>query len=194
MKSPLTLLLFVLLGVSLLSTILIAEGSIALKKEVERQAVNFNQIGRENQSLILSNEEIKTELEKKNSTIAKTDSLLKAKDKKISQLEKVIATGIIIVDYDTVYVETKPPVVVVTQKGELLKTEFTDTKSCITVAGFVLSTDSFPSIAITQRKADLKVYDIRIKRRWFEYWKPKYERYIETECGQAEIIEIEKMK
>lgn len=193
MKSPLTLLLFVLLSVSLIGLVFITEESISLKKEVERQAVNFEQIGRDNQNLILSNEEIKTELEKKNKTIVKTDSILKAKNKKISQLEKVIATGITIIDYDTIYVETEPPIVVDIPKG-LIKTEFTNTKSCITVSGFVLSTDSFPSIAITERKADLKVYDIRIKRRWFEFWKPKYERYIETECGKAEIIEIEKMK
>lgn len=192
MKSPITLLLVVLLTLALIALSLTINGSAKLKDEVERQAQNFDQLGRQYSTLTLSKWEVERELDKRNRTLVAADSILKAKDKRISQLEKIIATGITVVDTDTVYVDT-PVFIPLPEKG-MFKTEFTQTKSCITVSGFILSTDSVPSIAITERKAELEVYDIRIKRRWWELWKPKYERYIETTCGEAKIIEIEKMK
>lgn len=191
MKSPITLLLAVLLTVTLVALSLIINSSTKLKKEVERQTENFDQLGRQYSTLTLNKWEIERELDKRNKTLVVADSILRVKNKKIAQLEKIIATGITIIDTDTVYVDTT---VFIPMPSGQYKTEFTQTKSCITVSGFVLSSDSLPSIAITERRADLKVYDIRIKRRWFEFWKPKYERYIETTCGEAEIIEIEKMK
>ena len=181
-----------LLTVALTSLSLSAYRSTKLKQEAERLAENFDQLGRQYSTLTLSKWEVERELDKRNRTLVVADSILKAKDKRISQLEKIIATGITVVDTDTVYVDT--PVFIPLPENGMFKTEFTQTKSCITVSGFILSTDSVPSIAITERKAELEVYDIRIKRRWWELWKPKYERYIETTCGEAKIIEIEKMK
>lgn len=192
MKSPITLLLVVLLTLALIALSLTINGSAKLKDEAERLAKNLDQLGRQYSTLTLNKWEIERELDKRNKTLVAADSILKVKNKKISQLEKIISTGITIVDTDTIYVDT-PVFIPLPEKG-MFKTEFTQTKSCITVSGFILSTDSVPSIAITERKAELEVYDIRIKRRWWELWKPKYERYIETTCGEAKIIEIEKMK
>lgn len=162
------------------------------KAERERLEINLDQYGRDISNLTLTNEELKTEKEKQNKTILEADSILKAKNRRISRLESLVATKVVIKDTDTVYVPLETAKV--DTLPTLFKSNFTNTKSCITVSGFILSTDSVPSLAITERSTDVRVFDIRIKRKWWEFWRPKEERFVETNCGEVEIETIYKKK
>lgn len=192
MKNYLSILLAVLLVILLVSTSIAYSLWQKEKEERVRLEINLEQYGREVSELTLTNGEIKTELEKKNAAVIKADSILKSKNRKISQLESLVATSISIRDTDTVYipVETHP----VDTLPKLYKSTFENTKGCITIAGFILSTDSLPSLAITKRDADIQVYDIRIRRKWWQIFRPKEERFIKTNCGEVNIQTIYKKK
>lgn len=192
MKNYLSILLAVLLLVLLLSTSVAYLFWQEEKAERERLSLNLEQYGLEISELTLTNGEIKTELEKKNAAVVKADSILKSKNRKISQLESLVATSISIRDTDTVYVPVET--ILVDTLPKLYKSTFENTKGCITIAGFILSTDSVPSLAITKRDADIQVYDIRIKRKWWQIFRPKEERFIESNCGEVNIQTIYKKK
>lgn len=192
MRNYLSILLAVLLIILLVSTSVAYSLWQKEKEERVRLEINLEQYGREVSELTLTNSEIKTELEKKNAAVIKADSILKTKNRKISQLESLIKTSVSIRDTDTVYipVETHP----VDTVPKLYKSTFENTKGCITIGGFILSTDSVPSLAITKRDADIQVYDIRIKRKWWQFWRPKEEKFIESNCGEVNIQTIYKKK
>lgn len=192
MKNYLSILLAVLLVIFLASTSIAYSLWQKEKEERVRLEINLEQYGRKVSELTLTNGEIKTELEKKNAAVVKADSILKSKNRKISQLESLVATSISIRDTDTVYipVDTNP----VDTLPKLYKSIFENTKGCITIGGFILSTDSVPSLAITKRDADIQVYDIRIKRKWWQIFRPKEERFIESNCGEVNIQTIYKTK
>lgn len=192
MKNYLSILLAVLLVILLVSTYIAYSLWQKEKEERVRLEINLEQYGREVSELTLTNGEIKIELEKKNAAILETDSILKAKDRKISQLESLVATSISIRDTDTVYVHVET--ILVDTLPKLYKSTFENTKGCITIAGFILSTDSVPSLAITNRDADIQVYDIRIRRKWWQIWRPREERFIESNCGEVDIQTIYKKK
>ena len=192
MKNYLSILLAVLLVILLVSASVAYSLWQKEKEERIRLEINLDQYGLEISELTLTNGEIKTELEKKNAAVVKTDSILKAKNRQISQLESLVATSVSIRDTDTVYipVETHP----VDTMPKIYKSTFENTKGCITIGGFILSTDSVPSLAITKRDADIQVYDIRIKRKWWQIFRPKEERFIESNCGEVNIQTIYKTK
>jgi hypothetical protein len=195
MKIPTNLIWATLLCVALVSMAYLMSDNILQRQEKNRLSVNLEQYGRQVSQLTLNGKELLNELDKKNRWVVETDSLLRIKNKRISQLEKLLGTRIVIRDTDTVYLPLEKPIpVITTDSGVLYKAPFSSTKSCITISGFVLSTDSFPSLAITERSADIKVYDIRVRRRWWELWKPKEERYIESTCGEIEVITIDKSR
>ncbi len=197
MKNYLSILFYVLLIIMSVSACVTY--SLWQKKEEERVRleINLEQYGREVSELTLTNREIKIELEKKNSALQKTDSILESKNRKISQLESLVATTIIIRDTDTVYVTLQAdPVSFYNHQADslpaLYRSTFSDTKNCITVSGFILSTDPEPVMAITERSSKNRVLDIRIKRKWWQFWRPREERFIENDCGDVEIITINK--
>lgn len=192
MKNYLSILLAVLLLVLLLSTSVSYYLWQEEKAERERLSLNLEQYGLEISELTLTNGEIKTELEKKNAAVVKSDSILKSKNRKISQLESLVATSISIRDTDTVYIPVET--ILVDTLPKLYKSTFENTKGCIIIGGFILSTDSVPSLAITKRDADIQVYDIRIKRKWWQIFRPKEERFIESNCGEVNIQTIYKTK
>lgn len=183
------LLLIAVLSVSLSVSIFETEKA---KVENTRLTQNLNQYGNAISTLTLTNSEIEAELQKKNSALIEADSLLNEKNRKISQLEKLVKTRIIIHDRDTTYIFLKPEVLPLqmdtTYKPQ--KFNFSDSKSCITFSGFITSDDPKTKLAITERSADIKVYDIRIRRRWWQFWRPKEERLIETNCGDVEILTV----
>jgi NACalpha-BTF3-like transcription factor len=189
----LLLLLIAILTVSLSVSIMEAEKA---KQENTRLTQNLNQYGNAISTLTLTNSEIETELQKKNSALIEADSILNEKNIKISQLEKLVKTRIIIHDRDTTYIFLKPEVLPLqmdtTYKPK--KFNFSDSKSCIKFSGFITSDDPKTKLAITERSADIKVYDIRIHRRWWQFWRPKEERLIETNCGDVEIETIYRKK
>lgn len=192
MKHYLNLLIAVLFAVLLIST---AYSFHALKKEKaenDRLSNNLENYGRQVSELTLTKGEIKTELDKQNKTLLETQKILDEKNLEISQLEDLIATHVTIRDTDIVYVPVKPAIII--PDTNLFKSEFSTTKQCITVKGFILSTDSLPSLAITERSADIKVYDITVKRKWWQLCKPKYEHFVESNCGTVEILKINRKR
>lgn len=195
MKNYLSLLLGVLIVVLLITTSAAFHFWQVEKNERERLSVNLDQYGRAISTLVLTNTELDSELQKQNEAVMATDSILRAKNRRISQLESLVATKVTIRDTDTVYIPLKPdpaPVEQIDTLPALYRSTFTNTKSCITVSGFILSTDPDPSLAITERSTDIKVYDIRIKRRWYQFWRPREERLIESNCAEVEILTINK--
>lgn len=157
--------------------------------------MNLDQYGRQVSSLELSKKELKTELDKKEKTILAVDSILRERKMRITQLERVIATRVSIVDRDTTFLtlEKAVPVYLPTPStsGQIYKTVFKTAGNCIFLEGFILSTDPEPSVAITRREAKVSVYNIDVKRRWWQFWKPNSEKIISSECGEVEITEVE---
>ena len=99
----------------------------------------------------------------------------------------MINTDITITETDTVYL---PGDTIYKTNSGLFKTNFKDYRGCISIDGFIMSTDSFPSIAITKREAIISVFDVKIKRRWWQFWKPKQQRIIDSNCGEITILEL----
>lgn len=163
------------------------------RSENQRLAENLDQYGRDISTLKLTKKQIEAELEKKNQTLMEADSILKRRNRRINELEELVKTRIVIRDTDTVYVPLIPDQVPIKTQSPgpvLHKVNFEHSKSCITIAGYIISTDPAPNLAVTKREADVKVYDIRIRRRWFQFWRPREERFVETNCGEVEIETI----
>jgi len=189
------LLLLIILGVSFA----IQSGELEKERaERVRLAENLEQYGRMVSTLTLTKSEIEQELEKKNKTLTEADSILKAKNRRITQLEQLVKTRIVIRDTDTVYVplliEPFPIPIPTDSMYRPQKFSFSETKSCITIKGFILSEDPQTKLAITERSSDIKVYDIYIKRKWYQIFRPKYERFVESNCGEVSIEKIYKTK
>lgn len=161
------------------------------KAEINRLSVNLANYGSRAASLDLTNQELIQEIEKGNKTLQKTDSILKVRNKKISQLERVIETTIVISDPDTAFLEVEKGVPVFLEKPyTVYKSKFSETKSCVTIEGFILSSDPYPSVAITKRQVNVSSYLIETERRWWQFWKPKYEKITTSDCGAVTITEI----
>lgn len=188
-------LVFILVPVLLLGiTAAFVHNNMILKEENSRVKQNLDQYGREISNLEITKKELKTELEKKNSTIVAVDSILSERNLRISQLERVIATRVTIIDIDTTFlpIARGVPVYLPTPSpgGQLYKTVFKTERNCISFEGFILSTDPEPSVAITRREAKVSVYNIDVKRRWWQFWKPRKEKVVSSDCGEVEINEI----
>lgn len=167
-----------------------------LEEENIRVKQNLDQYGNAIATLTLTNAEIDREVVKQNELLLEAESILTAKNRRIKQLESLIATRVVVRDTDTVYVTLTPEPLPVQPDTvpALYKSTFKNQKGCISLSGFILSTDPEPSLAITERSADLKVYDIRIRRKWYQLWRPREERIVETNCGEVEIVTINKKK
>lgn len=185
----------VILAVVLTSLAFLINDNIKQRAENARLELNLDQYGRQVSSLELTKKELKTELDKKEKTIVAVDSILRQRNKKISQLERVIATRVSIVDRDTTFLalEKAVPVYLPTpsNSAQLYKTVFKTAGNCMSIEGFILSTDPDPSLALTKKTVRVTVYNIDVKRRWWQFWKPKHEKVITSECGEVELTEIE---
>lgn len=196
MKASINLIWIVLLGVVITSMGYLINDNVKQRKENVRLSLNLDQYGRQVSSLELTKKELKTELEKKDKTIVAVDSILKARNMRITQLERVIATRITITDSDTTFItlEKSVPVYLPTpvEVGQLYKTVFKTAGNCMAIEGFILSTDPDPSLALTKKTLGVTVYNIEVKRKWYQFWKPKYEKVVTSDCGDVEIVEIER--
>ena len=196
MKASINLIWIVLLVVVITSMGYLINDNVKQRKENVRLSLNLDQYGRQVSSLELTKKELKTELEKKEKTIVAVDSILKARNMRITQLERVIATRITITDSDTTFItlEKSVPVYLPTpvEVGQLYKTVFKTAGNCMAIEGFILSTDPDPSLALTKKTLGVTVYNIEVKRKWYQFWKPKYEKVVTSDCGDVEIVEIER--
>lgn len=158
-----------------------------------RKVAEFNLVsyGTENEQLVLTSAQLKYELYKRGGTI---DSLLKARKinpKDVVSIEEHTTT---IQNHDTVYLANFDTIHVRDSIGtKLYKTLIQDDRNCIRIQGFVLSTDEFPSVAITQQDATIDTYDIVVHRKWWQFlWKPKTWTETYTKCGDLKVLRIDK--
>ena len=191
----LSLLLSVIIIV-LLGTVSILTGEYYEQRaEIERQQTNFEQLGNENQFLTLKVEEMRTLIKQGDRRFRKTDSILTQKKLKISQLEKLKVTTVTILNTDTVFLTNTDTLAVRVVKDTFLyKTPFKDERNCIKIEGFVMSTDEFPSVAITSQHSEVETYEIEVKRRWFQFWKPRKWTELYTKCGDLRVLSVKKQK
>jgi len=161
------------------------------KAEIKRQTINLSEIGKDYSKLILTKDELKDKVIKSDKRIQKADSLLKTKNIKITQLEHLHVTTVTIFNTDTTFLTNTDTLLVRDSlKTELCKTPFVDNRNCIKIEGFVLSTDSFPSVAITSQNAEIETYDIDVHRRWFQFWKPRTWKETYTKCGDLKVLDV----
>ena len=158
------------------------------RKEISRLETNLEQYNQKVSNLTLRTKELNTELAKKNTAVLELDSILKKRNKKIKQLEEYNRT--IVVIRDTVKVEAQKEIESLDSVN--YKINFKDFNDCISVAGHVMTTDSSSTVFVTEKECNVKVWDIRTKRKWYEFWKPKYEHEVISECGEVEKIVIDK--
>lgn len=156
-----------------------------LETERDNLETSIGTYATQNADLRLNSEQIKTELKK---SINKTlDSLLKAERATPRQVKNVYITNTTIVNNDTTYLTDTTKL----NRPNLVKTNFSDDRNCIKIEGFVLSTDSFPSVAITSQHAKVETYDVTIKRKsWLFFWQPRERTKTFTKCGDLEVVKI----
>lgn len=158
------------------------------RAEISRLGANLDQYGRKVSELTLTTKELNGELEKKSEAVVELDSLLRLRNKTIKQLKEYNRTVITI--RDTVSVEV--PIIVEKIDTAKYNVKFKDSTECISVKGHIITSDSLPSVTIDEKECNVKIWDIRTKRRWWQFWKPKYEHEIISECGEVETIIINK--
>ena len=195
MKNYLSIILAVFVIALIMSVGALTDLVYKQKAEIDRQAENFIQLTEENKYLTLKEGELKDLIKKGEHRFKKIDTLLKESKLKIKQLEKARVVTVEIINTDTVYLTNTDTLEVRMNKDTVLyKTPFTDERNCIKIEGFVMSTDEFPSVAITSQHAEIETYELEVKRRWYQFWKPK--RWLETytKCGDLKVLNVKKVK
>lgn len=193
MKNYLSIILIVFVFV-LMGTItsLISE-HFKMKSEIERQQNNFVQLNSKNQYLTLEVDEMRKLINKGERRFKITDSILTQRNIKIKQLENLRVTTVTILNTDTVYLTNTDTLEVrMNEDTVLYKTPFIDERNCIKIEGFVMSTDEFPSVAITSQHSEIETYEIEVKRRWYQFWKPKRWSETYTKCGDLKVLSVKK--
>lgn len=195
MKNYLSIILAVFVIALIMSVGALTDLVYKQKAEIDRQAENFIQLTEENKYLTLKEGELKDLIKKGEHRFKKIDTLLKESKLKIKQLEKARVVTVEIINTDSVYLTNTDTLEVRMNKDTVLyKTPFTDERNCIKIEGFVMSTDEFPSVAITSQHAEIETYELEVKRRWYQFWKPK--RWLETytKCGDLKVLNVKKVK
>ena len=195
MKNYLNIVFIVVLLVLIGTVISTIDENLKLKKENKRIESNFNQLNDENSYLTLKTDELRMLIRQGDRRLKKTDSILQARNIKISQLQKLKVNTVKIIDTDTVFLTNTDTFYVRTKKDTTLyKTPFKLAKNCIEIEGFVMSTDEFPSVAITSQNAEIETYEIEVRRRWYQFWKPKRWSETYTKCGDLRVLNVKKIK
>lgn len=164
-----------------------------LKAELIRQEQNFIQLGEENQFLTLKVDEMRTLIKQGDKRLRKTDSILTERNIKIQQLENLRVQTVTIFNTDTVYLTNTDTLEVrMNEDSVLYKTPFIDERNCITIEGFVMSTDEFPSVAITSQHSEVETYEMEVKRKWWQFWKSKRWSETYTKCGDLKVLNVKK--
>lgn len=194
MKINYLALLVAILMVVLMGTVsVLIDQNYKQREEIERHERNLTQMLDTNQFLTLKVDEMRTLIKQSDHRFKLVDSLLKQSKIKISQLEKVKVNTVTIINTDTVYLTNTDTLLVRVEKpSTLYKTPFIDDRNCIKIEGFVMSTDEFPSVAITSQNAEIETYEIEVKRRWYQFWKPKTWKETYTKCGNLKVLEVKK--
>ena len=191
MKKYTILLSLVLFAVMIGTIAALIDKSYKYSNEIDRLNDNLSEYGDSISNLSLTEAEIRREIEKGNKEIARMDSVLKSKNIKINQLENYISTTIVISDPDTTFltIEKSVPVYLVPETAKY-KSNFSEKKECISISGFVISTDPSPQVAITNRSVEVIVEEINYNRKWFQFWKPKNIQKVSSNCGSVKILKI----
>ena len=196
MKINYLALLVAVLMVVLMGTVsVLIDQNYKQREEIERHESNFTQMLDTNQFLTLKVDEMRKLIKKGELRWKRIDSVLTVRNLKIKQLENARVTTVTIINTDTVYLTNTDTLEVRMSKDTVLyKTPFTDERNCIKIEGFVMSTDEFPSVAITSQNAEIETYEIEVKRRWYQFWKPKRWSETYTKCGDLKVLNVKKVK
>ena len=196
MKINYLALLVAVLMVILMGTVsVLIDQNYKQREEIERQESNFTQMLDTNQFLTLKVDEMRTLIKNGERRWKRIDSVLTVRNLKIKQLENARVTTVTIINTDTVYLTNTDTLEVrMNEDTVLYKTPFTDERNCIKIEGFVMSTDEFPSVAITSQNAEIETYEIEVKRRWYQFWKPKRWSETYTKCGDLKVLNVKKAK
>ena len=187
----LTLILAVLFAMLVITTGVLISENVKQRTEIERQTANMAQLGEDVQSMELTKKELKNQIIKSDKRIKKADSILLERDIKIKQLEKLHVTTVTIENGDTVYLTNTDTLYLRDSlKLELHKTPFVDDRNCIRIEGFVMSTDEFPSVAITSQHSEIETYEMDVKRKWWQLWKPRTWKETYTKCGNLKVLDV----
>lgn len=194
MKINYLALLVAVLMVVLMGTVsVLIDQNYKQREEIERHERNFTQMLDTNQFLTLKVDEMRTLIKKGERRWKRIDSVLTVRNLKIKQLENARVTTVTIINTDTVYLTNTDTLEVRMNEDTILyKTPFTDERNCIKIEGFVMSTDEFPSVAITSQNAEIETYEIEVKRRWYQFWKPKKWSETYTKCGNLKVLNVNK--
>ena len=180
------ILLVLMAAISLLVDINIKQGA-----EIERQTLNLSELGKNVQELNLTKAELKNEVIKQDTRIRMADSILLLRDIKIRQLEKLHVTTVVIENTDTMYLTNTDTLYLRDSlKTELYKTTFVDDRNCIRIEGFVMSTDEFPSVAITSQFTEIETYEMEVNRKWWQFWKKRTWKETYTKCGNLKVLDV----
>jgi hypothetical protein len=117
--------------------------------------------------------------------------LVKSEKAKPTQITDLYVAKVTISNTDTVPITNKETPTARDSMGvKQYKTPFTDSRNCISIAGYIVSTDSLPTVFITSQNATIETYDIALKRRWWQIWKPRTWVKTYTKCGNLEVIKM----
>jgi len=194
MKINYLALLVAILMVVLMGTVsVLIDQNYKQREEIERHERNFTQMLDTNQFLTLKVDEMRTLIKKGERRWKRIDSVLTVRNLKIKQLENARVTTVTIINTDTVYLTNTDTLEVRMNEDTILyKTPFTDERNCIKIEGFVMSTDEFPSVAITSQHSEIETYELEVKRRWYQFWKPKKWSETYTKCGNLKVLNVNK--
>ena len=192
MKINYLALLVAVLMVVLMGTVsVLIDQNYKQREEIERQESNFTQMLDTNQLLTLKVDEMRTLIKKGERRWKRIDSVLTVRNLKIKQLENARVTTVTIINTDTVYLTNTDTLEVrMNEDTFLYKTPFKDERNCIKIEGFVMSTDEFPSVAITSQNAEIETYEMEVKRKWYQFWKPKKWKETYTKCGDLKVLNV----
>lgn len=161
------------------------------RKEKARLESNLANYSDKYKALELTKSELQNELKKDVPQYKTVDSLVKSDHAKPKQIKSLYVTKVKISNTDTVPVANKDTATLRDSlRVKQYKTPFTDSRNCIAIAGYVVSTDQSPQVYITSQNATIETYDITLKRRWWQFWKPKTWVKTFTRCGDLEVIKI----
>lgn len=176
---------YFVITIIVLSLLLLGIGKLYLKEKADRKRMteNFEQLQNDNQLLNL------TYSKKEQYFNEKLDSVLKAN--KIKPKQVITATLI-----KTEYIDTGGVKIVYREPEKQIDSRYNIEVSysdvCWGMEGVITSTDPETKLEITQRTANNNVQAVIIRKRFlgFLWWKKNQELKVFSDCGEANVTQI----
>lgn len=171
------------------------EANKGKQAEIDDLRTSLNSYATGYQNLIISKDDIEIELQKKDSNYAALKKLL---DKERAKPKQIQSARI-----ENVEIRTREPTPIVNEdtlkarkeRGDsIYKTEFNRSLDCVKLSGYILSSDKNPTVVIDTQDVSVRTMEVVIKRKWYQFWKPRIRTIIVPECGDLKITNIQKRK